>query len=403
MDKTTALFQTIPFGVQQVPGIWRFMLPEEFFWLRPPSEKRATCNKCYKVELGDFDPRCQCCTYFPQIPNFMLGLALKDAQSRPHVEALIASGYALPRGMIITPARFKVTLEAYSRDLFGREPRIRCPFIQQGSGECAIYPYRNSICSMFFCANDHGLQGEAYWTKVQQVVGHVESVLAIWVLEQLGVQHDEYIAKLDSLASRIPSCSETDTSGWSLEVQQLLWGDQLGHEKEFFLKCAELIIDNLDRLFEIAGETPFRDSIRFEQAVRDWLPPECRADLPPVTDATNGYEELPSLWYKLQLADRKLWELPFGELAALNEGAVIANNPLDDAESRANAQMKQRVTLQQEKCYLSEREAAVLRLFETPQLLGEALFESPALEGLEDPREFLAICFRRNILQTVES
>ena len=46
-------------------------------------------------------------------------------------------------------------------------------------------------------------------------------------------------------------------------------------------------------------------------------------------------------------------------------------------------------------------EAALLRLFEQPQVFGEALFDRPELQKLDEPRVFLARCLRLEILVEV--
>ena len=58
-----------------MPGIWRYMLPEDFQWIQLPDERLTKCDNCPKVAIGEFACGFKCCTYFPEIPNFILGLA----------------------------------------------------------------------------------------------------------------------------------------------------------------------------------------------------------------------------------------------------------------------------------------------------------------------------------------
>ena len=80
---------TIKIGNHKFPGIWQYILPEEFMWLKLPNESFTVCNKCHRVETQNYRSDCRCCTYFPQIPNFLLGLALKDPTSEPLVKKVI--------------------------------------------------------------------------------------------------------------------------------------------------------------------------------------------------------------------------------------------------------------------------------------------------------------------------
>ena len=77
---------TIKIGNHKFPGIWKYILPEEFMRLKLPNERFTVCNKCHRVNTHNYRGDCRCCTYFPQIPNFLVGLALKD----PNSEASLA-------------------------------------------------------------------------------------------------------------------------------------------------------------------------------------------------------------------------------------------------------------------------------------------------------------------------
>ena len=174
--------ETLEQGGHLFPGIWRHLLPEEFTWQTPPREHRATCDDCYLVTLGDFAADCQCCTYSPQIPNFLVGLALKDPRSRDAMMRQIEAGGALPRELVNAPGRFRRALALHEYGRFGRDTEATCRFYDRRTTQCRIYPYRNSVCSTFICAHDHGEDGEYYWERLQQLVAE---------RLQRGVIHDE--------------------------------------------------------------------------------------------------------------------------------------------------------------------------------------------------------------------
>jgi len=390
---------TTTLGSHAFPGAWRYMLPEDFQWLRVPRERLATCNACYEVARGEYHDDCRCCMHFPQVPNFMLGFALRDAGSRPYVQAQIEQGHALPQGLVATPLQFRAAVEAYANDRFGKVPSMVCPFVEPSSFNCRIYPYRNSICSTFFCSHDHGEVGGTYWDRVQGFVGLIETVLSQWAMGEVGLPSKEYISRLDAWADRIPETFDTSTKAWSPAVREQLWGDWLDRESDFFRACADVVEGRRTELYELACEQPYLEALVFERGVRDWIPEEIRDDVPYVAEEQGMTEPLPSLWYKLQLANRQLWELPF------NEGHVVLSEKATIEVDHLPVHGKNTpfvVRLGDIRLDLSDEDAVLLRLFATAQVLGEALFARPEVEGHDDPRGFLAQCLRSGILVTAD-
>src|SRR5512134_3109981 len=79
-----------------------------------PSETRATCHDCAMCESdGDhqnrgsklFNPQSKCCTYLPRLPNFLVGMILKDqdpamTSGRASVETRLQAGLGVtPLGL----------------------------------------------------------------------------------------------------------------------------------------------------------------------------------------------------------------------------------------------------------------------------------------------------------------
>ena len=44
------IFEPVQMGAHQMPGVWRYLFPEDFHWLKLPDERHATCDDCYKVK-----------------------------------------------------------------------------------------------------------------------------------------------------------------------------------------------------------------------------------------------------------------------------------------------------------------------------------------------------------------
>ncbi len=398
------LFNPMVISGHGLPGVWRYMLPSDFAWLKLPAERLADCSDCPMVAIGEFIPSSRCCTHFAQIPNFQLGLALKDPRTRERTRSVIEKGYALPEGIELTPTHFVASTKAYAEDLFGKSDALICPFLDLDSGGCAIYAFRNSICATFHCGHDHCGAGVKYWERIEQLVGRVETALGQWVMEAVGMDPVAYLGRCDQLADRVADLAGDDPKSWSVHTRRHLWGDWFGREEAFFEACADQVMAHRDELWEIAAHRPLLMAFEYDSAVERLVsgaPPNPAGTVPgklgdpiPISD----------LWYKLQLATRRLWELPYNEgQVVLNERVVIVENPKDDPTSRLYAEKPYKLICSDSnggasEMFLTRSETAVIRLFETPRIIGEALLLLPELCALEAPKDFLAECMRCEVL-----
>ncbi len=378
-----------------MPGFWRYALPEEMQWMKLPKERWATCDDCFRAAMGDCREDCRCCTYFPQLPGFAVGLALKDASARPRMLQLVQAGHTLPQGLWATPQRVGAAAQAQADDHFGQRPEMICPFLDSTTLNCHIYPYRNSVCSTFFCENDHGEAGADAWGNVQILVGRVETALGQWAMQQAGLDCEAYLHRLDELAGDLGSWAAAEA--WPESARRHLWRDWYGREVEFFELCAEQVMTHRTRLFEIACSQPLLEARLFEEAVRQGIPEPARSEVP----ATSEGEPAPveAIWYRIQLDHRNLWHLPF------NDGEFVLGSKVEFHRNKGGDRRAQLcgtepwvVGLGDERIFIGEAEAKVLRLFESPRSFGEALMQAPEVEALDDARAFLAQCLRRDIL-----
>ena len=384
-------------GPHQLPGIWRYLLPADAAWLALPAERRATCDDCYWVRKGRCHDECRCCTYLPQLPNFFVGLALKDPACREAMVALIEVGAMLPVGLLASPQQFARAVASRAEDRFGEDPSQLCPFFERESRRCAIYTYRNSVCSTFFCVHDHGESGAEFWGALQALAGNAETALGQWAMGVVGLPSASHARTLDRLSGEIEALSATQ--GWSELARRALWGQWYGREVAFFERCAEAVVARLDDLYAIACEQPLLPALRYERALVAWLPPSLRSEAPepPEGEAVP----IPQLWYRLQLKARQLWALPFGEEGAvqLAEGLHLVANPGFEAGPLATEQaFLIRASDGQALHTCSLAQANALELFRQPQTLGEALMACPEIVALDQPRIYLAEWMRRGLL-----
>ncbi|MBQ49763.1 MAG: hypothetical protein CMP10_20450 [Zetaproteobacteria bacterium] len=302
-------------GRHQIPGIWRFLLPEDAHYFQFPSEEKSTCHSCPQVKLQGFHPKYGCCTYHPRIPNYQLGFALSDMGTQSDEEKglsprylvsnLISKGFLLPEGMQHSPVMFQNSLEQqYSRE-FGQNSKVLCPFLRPDTSQCGNYAYRNSVCATFFCESDYGKDSEKFWRRMQSLMGQLETSLCQWAMKENNIDPEGYFLTFNSLKENISECSNPDGS-WSDKALDMLWGPWRGQEAEFFLKCAGAVRENKEKLYELASSFQIHDAQDFELAFRDSLPPVLQKEMDDEGLIIGKPAAVEDLWYGLKVAQSHL-------------------------------------------------------------------------------------------------
>jgi hypothetical protein len=224
-----------------------------------PRESRATCDNCAmctgakEQESGartySFDSVIKCCTWVPNLQNFLVGRILSDADpaaqfGRATVEKRIAGGIGVSPLGLAAPPVFSL-LYRNSSESFGRSRSLKCPHYIEDGGRCGIWRNRNSTCTTWFCKHVRGQVGFTFWRdSLQRVLHTVECALARWCLLELNLDDEalRHLVGTDDWADE----AETVT-GASLDnrvdrsAYARIWGEWLGREHEFFARCAELV------------------------------------------------------------------------------------------------------------------------------------------------------------------
>src|SRR5690349_5664121 len=111
-----------------------------------PDETRATCSDCAMLPKGGepppehavfFNPSTKCCTYLPDIPNYLVGDILRDctpemARGRDTIEKrMMRKADVTPLG-VGQPSSYLLWYN-HSKAGFGRSQTLRCPhYIEEG-------------------------------------------------------------------------------------------------------------------------------------------------------------------------------------------------------------------------------------------------------------------------------
>lgn len=304
MNDHASILKPIKLGTHTVPGLWRFMLPEDVLYFRVDPEEGSSCFNCPQVKAHGFHPTSRCCSYIPRIPNFLLGFALMDADTQAVARNFVGSGFTIPEGSQVSPLQMEQSIGFLSGQL--PHGTVVCPLLDRTSKKCQVYAFRNGVCSTFFCRHDQGEAGAEFWESLTDLVTQVETALAQWALEQAGFQLDAYFERFESLQHSMDACTDPGTGTWSDSARRTLFAEWYGREEELFLRCAEAIIQNKHNLFEIAGQQKLRQTPGYDAAQRERLGSRFEAAL--IAEALPEGEavSIRSLWYGTQLAHRNL-------------------------------------------------------------------------------------------------
>lgn len=221
-----------------------------------PPEQEATCGECVMLagegEQGSgylefFDPVARCCTYLPELPNFLVGAILTDADprlaaGRGSVEDRLERGVAVTPLGLGRPATYTL-LYGNSRDGFGHSRVLRCPH-HQSDGSCGIWPHRMSVCATWFCKYSRGAVGQRFWMALKMLLQGVEADLARWCLLRLRLD-TRALGRLFPPPDPVPDPRVLDRfqldGKADPEAYAAVWGRWRNRETQFYARCARLV------------------------------------------------------------------------------------------------------------------------------------------------------------------
>lgn len=193
-----------------------------------------------------FDPRSKCCTYIPELPNFIVGRVLLDttpeaAAGRISVMDRVAAGTNVtPLGLDKPPA-FALLYASNSAELFGRAVGLRCPHYLEDSGGCGIWRHRMSTCGTWFCKHDRGDLGRRAWFSIRQLLRVVERAVAVHCVRTLAPGSRALQHAQDESSVREPRVRPADLGApLDAAAQRALWGTWAGREVAYFEACGRI-------------------------------------------------------------------------------------------------------------------------------------------------------------------
>ena len=223
-----------------------------------PRESRATCNACAMCAREGqesasasyfFDPVVRCCSYVPDLHNFLVGRILLDTdpaarQGRSTVEKRIADAVGVtPLGLQQPPVYARIY--GSSSQAFGRSRALRCPHYVEDGNRCGIWRNRESTCATWFCKHVRGDLGYRFWRdSLHPMLRAVETDLARWCVLELQLGNDALrhsVASGDWTSEAEVITGDVLDNRLDQKAYARLWGKWRGREHEFYCQCGELV------------------------------------------------------------------------------------------------------------------------------------------------------------------
>jgi hypothetical protein len=220
-------------------------------------ETRATCGSCPQLERPDgppverpFLPETKCCTYYPDLPNFLMGRILADTDpageaARTFLRQRIEGRTSVtPLGVAPLPLYETLfTALRAGRVAFGRTRTMRCPLYIEDGGNCGVWRHREATCATWYCKQDRGVAGSTFWRTMLFCFRAFEASLKHWCAERAGLAKEQ-LAELWSYEKERTTTTLDDyafNNACDPGVYRRLWGDMGGDPVGFYVRCAEAV------------------------------------------------------------------------------------------------------------------------------------------------------------------
>jgi len=223
------------------PPIYQSLLAE-IFDESAIVEARATCSNCEMCDKGTmpssvnavfFDKDMKCCSYYPSIPNYLIGSILEDDQlpeGQERVRNLIKSRIGITPYWVGPSNKWDLLYSAASGNAFGRAMVLKCPYFT-ADGRCSIWRHRETVCSTFYCKFVNGAAGSLFWKTLKTYFCYVEEMLAAYAARKISQDVRE------PPHSKSLTCEELQDQPPKDELYASWWKDWVGREEEFYKLC----------------------------------------------------------------------------------------------------------------------------------------------------------------------
>jgi Fe-S-cluster containining protein len=237
-----------------LPAVFRHLLPG-IFDTSVPEETLATCDNCAMSRAdvrpentpeGYFRPDVKCCSFHPNLPNFLVGAILADdrpdmAEGQRRLRLRLQSRQGVGPIWLAAPRKYTLLFLASRKTSFGRSLILRCPYFHPETSNCSIWRHRDAVCTTFFCKHVGGNEGEASWRAIETILRLTERRLAEYAANVLGLGSANVPMNLETLTLEELEDRPPDSASHAA-----LWGDWASREEVYYRACRD-IVANLDQ------------------------------------------------------------------------------------------------------------------------------------------------------------
>lgn len=231
-----ATFELGPFTLDTV---WEPLLHPRVRALAFPPVAGVDCANCRMAAAGLFDPVAKCCTFTPDLPNFLVGAIAQSGQrdgAREQVADWVEGGRATPLFVQAPPAIRKMHREAAYPD--AREA-IACPLLDAG-GHCTIYGTRPYLCMGYHCTYPTPMH-KAFWNCLSSLFALQTAIVAQYLMLELGIDGELFGAAWDGVGGEHEVWTEANTLDPAFAAK--LWQGRIAFA-DYYQQCYRLIVDN---------------------------------------------------------------------------------------------------------------------------------------------------------------
>lgn len=237
-----------------IPEIYREIFPD-LFQEHVPVETLATCLDCAMCVKPNepampgveyFKPDAKCCTFFPKLPNYLVGGLLSDnspemAEGRRRVQEKIEARIGINPYGVFPPKKYSLIHKYGNEQAFGRNQSLLCPYFVKDNGTCSVWKFRESTCTTYYCKSVTGHDGQKFWSVLRAYLLHAQESLVWYALYKLNWDVESISNHLNTYNSDSLGIPDLDDTPLPDEAYSKLWGEWAGREMEFFKRTHEII------------------------------------------------------------------------------------------------------------------------------------------------------------------
>lgn len=240
----------LPAIIDSLPNVYHSIAPK-ILQSGLPEEAFATCANCAMTRdlsagrdrTQSFSPDLKCCTFFPDLPNYLVGSALSDESGVEGVlrlkKAIRARVGVTPKG-ISPPRTYSLVFERSKKLGFGNSRSMLCPYYIKEIGGCSIWRHRNAMCSTYFCKYVGADRGTKFWLELRNYLEHIQTQLSTFAIFTL---MGKAAIVLDILQRKsLSEMSPSEVDGYVEEEEyKALWMEFEGNESGYYQQCFEVV------------------------------------------------------------------------------------------------------------------------------------------------------------------